>query len=276
MPYREIGVARHSGTAGAFRQLGHNLGEVMRLARSSILAALGAVFLLSTAAEGQRRRPRTWNSGPSRFTLVGDLLVAQPKGEFATQLDTEGFGANIGGLFRLDREGLFSIRGDLGGMQYGSETLHVPYLPITGRVSLDVETTNNAFWGSIGPQITVPAGPVQPYINGAIGFMDLITTTSVRGSDSEYEYASSNNSDDVTSAWIFGGGVYVPFGNRSAWKLHAGARYFYGGEAEYLREGDIQDNPDGSVTLSPRFSKTDQVTWQVGAAYTFPNSRRRW
>lgn len=247
----------------------------MRLVRSWILAGLVGVSLVATSAEAQRRRLPRWDRGPSRFTLEGDLLVAQPKGEFATQIDTEGFGANIGGLFRLDREGIFSIRGDFGGMQYGSETLHVPYLPITGRVSLDVGTTNNVFWGSIGPQITVPAGPIQPYLNGAIGFMDLVTTTSVRGSDSEYEYASSNNADDVTSAWIFGGGMYVPFGRRQSWKLHVGARYFYGGEATYLREGDIQDNPDGSVTLFPRTSKTDQVTWQVGVAYTFRRSFRR-
>ena len=247
----------------------------MRLVSSSVLAALVAVSLAGTSAEAQRRRPASWDGGPSRFTLVGDILVAQPKGEFATQLDTEGFGANIGGIFRLDREGLFSIRGDFGGMRYGSETLHVPYLPITGRVSLDVETTNNAVWGSIGPQVTVPAGPVQPYLNAAIGFMDLVTTTSVRGSDSNYEYASTNNSDDVTSAWIFGGGVYVPFGRQSSWKLHLGARYFYGGEATYLKEGDIRDNPDGSVTLFPRTSRTDQVTWQAGVAYTFPRSLRR-
>jgi hypothetical protein len=214
-------------------------------------------------------------SQPSRFTLVGDLLVAQPKGEFATELDTEGFGANVAGLFRLDREGILSVRGDLGGMQYGSETLRAPYWPITGRVALDVETTNSIFWGSIGPQISVPVGPIQPYMNAAIGFMDLVTKTSVRGSDSQYEYASTNNSDDVTSAWIFGGGIYVPLGNDKQWKLHAGARYFYGGEATYLKEGDIQDNPDGSVTLFPRHSKTDQVTWQLGVSYTFPMTRHR-
>lgn len=236
--------------------------------------ALAAVSLVATSADAQRRRPSSWERGPSRFTLVGDLLVAQPKGEFATQLGTEGFGANVAGLFRLDREGLFSIRGDIGGMQYGSETYYVPYLPITGRVSLDVETTNNAYWGSIGPQITVPAGPVQPYLNAAVGIVGLVTSTSVRGSDSEYEYATTNNSDDVTSAWIFGGGLYVPLGRQNTWKLHAGARYFYGGEATYLKEGDIQDNPDGSITLFPRTSKTDQVTWQVGVAYTFPRSLR--
>ena len=247
----------------------------MRLVRSTILAALVAVSLYGSSAEAQRRRVPNWDRSPSRFTLVGDVLVAQPKGEFATELNTEGFGANVAGLFRLDREGLFSIRADLGGMQYGSETFYVPYLPLTGRVSLDVETTNNSFWGSIGPQITVPAGPIQPYVNAAIGFVDLVTRTSVRGSDSEYEYASTNNADDVTSAWIFGGGLYVPLGRRSDWKLHGGARYFYGGEATYLKEGDIQDNPDGSVTLFPRTSKTHQVTWQVGVAYTFPTSRRR-
>jgi hypothetical protein len=242
----------------------------MRFVSSWILAGAASLSIMAPSMEAQRREPRSWDSQPSRFTLVGDLLVAQPKGEFSTELDTQGFGGNLGGLFRLDREGLFSIRGDVGGMNYGSETLHVPYLPITGRISLDVETTNNVFWGSIGPQITVPAGPIQPYMNAAIGFMDFNTSTSVRGSDSNYEYAKSTNSDDVTSAWIFGGGLYVPLGAGKTWKLHAGARYFYGGNATYLKEGDIQDNADGSVTLFPRHSKTDQVTWQAGVSYTFP------
>lgn len=247
----------------------------MQFVRSSILAGLVAVSIIPFSAQAQRRAPRSWETKPSRFSIVGDLLVAQPKGEFSTQLDTNGFGANIGGIFRLDDEGLFSVRGDIGGMQYGSETLHAPYLPITGRVALDVETTNSVFWGSIGPQITVPVGPVQPYMNAAIGFMDFNTSTSVRGSDSDYEYARSTNSDDATSAWIFGGGMYVPLGTSKSWKLHAGARYFYGGEATYLTEGDIIDNPDGSVTLQPRHSKTDQVTWQVGVSYTFPQQLRR-
>ena len=70
------------------------------------------------------------------------------------------------------------------------------------------------------------------------------------------------------------GGLYVPVGRQKDWKLHAGARYFYGGEATYLREGDIEDNPDGSITLFPRTSKTHQVTWQLGVAYTFPRGRR--
>ena len=97
----------------------------------------------------------------------------------------------------------------------------------------------------------------------------------MKGSDSDYEYANTTNKDDATSAYIFGGGVYVPLGQQNEWKLHLGARYFYGGTASYLKEGDIRDNADGSITLFPRTSKTDQVTWQVGVSYTFPLHRRR-
>lgn len=247
----------------------------MRSIRSSVLVALVALPFFTASAEAQiRRRPRVRDVGPSRFTLVGDLLAAQPKGELANEID-EGFGANVTGLFRIDREGIFSIRADLGGMQYGSETLHAPYLPITGRVSLDIETTNMVGWGSIGPQITVPVGFVQPYVHAAIGVASFVTSTSLRGSDSEYDYASTDNASDATSAYIFGGGLYVPIGRSRTWKLHGGGRYFRGGEATYLNEGDIQDNPDGSVTLFPRRTKTDMVTWQVGVSYTFPRSRSR-
>jgi hypothetical protein len=251
----------------------------MRFTRSSILGfaiAASAFALVPRASFAQRRRdPDMWKPVPSRFSIEGDLLVAQPKGQFATELNTQGFGANAAGLFRLDKDGIFSIRGDFGGMQYGSERLRVPYLPITGRVSLDVRTTNAVYWGSIGPQITAPVGRFQPYMNAAFGVMDLMTRTSVTGSDSDYEYASTTNKNDATSAWIFGGGVYVPVGQQNAFKIHVGARYFYGGQASYLRQGDIRDNADGSVTLFPRTSKTDQVTWQVGASYTFPLSHRR-
>ncbi len=231
--------------------------------------------MLVASADAQiRRRPRVRDVGPSRFTLVGDLLAAQPRGELASQID-DGFGLNIAGLFRIDREGILSVRADLGGMQYGSETFHAPYLPITGRVSLDIETTNMVGWGSIGPQFSVPVGPIQPYVHAAIGVASFVTSTSLRGSDSQQEYASSNNSSDATSVYILGGGLYVPFGRSRSWKLHGGGRYFRGGEATYLNEGDIQDNPDGSVTLFPRTSKTDMVTWQLGVSYTFPRSRTR-
>ena len=53
------------------------------------------------------------------------------------------------------------------------------------------------------------------------------------------------------------------------------ARYFYGGHATYLTKGDIVDNPDGTVTLNTRESKTDLVLWQLGASFTIPRSTGR-
>ena len=77
-------------------------------------------------------------SVPSRFSFGGDVVISQPKGEFANNVPT-GYGFDLTGMFRLDPRGYFNIRADLGGVQYGRETQRVNF-PNTGRVSLDVET----------------------------------------------------------------------------------------------------------------------------------------
>jgi hypothetical protein len=66
----------------------------------------------------------------------------------------------------------------------------------------------------------------------------------------------------------------IPFGN-SLGALNLGARYHYGARATYLKKGDIIDNPDGSVTLNLRSSKTDLVLWQVGVSFTIPRTIRQ-
>jgi hypothetical protein len=35
-------------------------------------------------------------------------------------------------------------------------------------------------------------------------------------------------------------------------------------------KGDITDNPDGTITLHPRNSKTDMVLWQIGLTLAIP------
>jgi hypothetical protein len=56
--------------------------------------------------------------------------------------------------------------------------------------------------------------------------------------------------------------------------LNLGAKYHYGAQATYLREGDITDNPDGTITLNPRRSKTDMIVWQVGVSFNIPRNSR--
>ena len=66
----------------------------------------------------------------------------------------------------------------------------------------------------------------------------------------------------------------IPFG-RSIGALNLGARYHYGAHARYLRKGDITDNPDGTININPRESKTDLVLWQVGVAFSIPRPSSR-
>lgn len=214
-------------------------------------------------------------SGPSRFQVGGDFVVSQPKGELANNIDN-GFGFNGTGMFRLDPKGFLNLRADVGGVQYGRETFEIPYSPFTGRIALDLETTNSIAWGAIGGQLQIPDGWFRPYANASIAYTHFSTSSSLTGSDDDYEYATTTNQSDGSRAWIFGGGVVIPFGSKYALGgLNLGARYYYGGNATYLNEGDIIDNPDGSVTLNPRHSKTDLVLWQLGVSFVLPRGSGR-
>jgi hypothetical protein len=238
--------------------------------RSLIVSVLVAASTLAPSkVEAQFGSERS----PSRFQLGGDFVVAQPKGEFARNID-EGFGFNGTGMFRLDPKGFLNLRADIGGVQYGSETFQIPFHPLTGRVDLDVETTNSIAWGSIGGQLQIPDGWIRPYANASIAYTHFSTESALRGTNDDYEYASTTNQSDGSRAWIFGGGLVIPFGSKYALGgLNLGARYYYGGDAEYLREGDITDNPDGTVTLNPQRSKTDLVLWQLGVSFVLPRGR---
>jgi hypothetical protein len=249
----------------------------MRYVRTTILAAVFALpFSVSSLHAQIRERPRVFIQKPSRFTIGGGLLLSQPKGELANNID-KGFGADFYGLFRLDNDGVLSLRADLGGAQYGRETLTAPFA-FGPRVGFDVETTNSIYWAAIGPQIMAPVGRVRPYGNVSLGVMDFTTRSAVRGTG-QYEgqtFASTDNQSDNTRTWIFGGGLYIPLtGSASMMSIDIGGRYFTGGEATYLRKGAIRDNPDGTITLFPSHSKTDQVTWHVGFSYTIPRTIRR-
>src|SRR5690349_21291533 len=184
----------------------------MKTVRGTILVAMITAPGLAVSAGAQiTARPSIMVEEPSRFTIGGNLVLSQPKGEFANNIDN-GFGVDGFVRMRLDRAGVLSVRADLGGAQYGSETLPAGYI-YGGRIGVQVETTNSIFWGSIGPQLTAPVGPIRPYANAAIGFMSFMTNSSVKGTGA-YEgetYASTENQSDNTHAWIFGGGVLFPF-----------------------------------------------------------------
>jgi hypothetical protein len=206
---------------------------------------------------------------PSRFSFGGDLALSQPKGEFANNVPN-GYGFDLTGMFRLDPQGYFNLRADLGGVRYGHERQRIGF-PVSGRVAVDLNTDNQIGFGAFGVQLQIPDGWFRPYANAAVAATYFWTESSISGADNSESFLQTTNLDDWSHAWVFGGGVMIPFG-RSIGALNLGARYHYGASATYLKEGDITDNPDGSINLNPRNSKTDLVLWQLGVSFAIPRS----
>ncbi|CAN5602255.1 hypothetical protein BH23GEM1_BH23GEM1_03730 [soil metagenome] len=240
---------------------------------SPLFASLPLLVLSASTVAAQAGSPVHGTAVP-RFAVFGDAIVSQPKGEFANYVD-RGYGFSAGAMLRLDPAGIFSVRAELGGLQYGRERMPVAFSPFSGRVTADVVTTNMIGWLGVGPQFTFPAGPVRPYANAAFAITNFRTTSALEDRQTSETFAVTENASDFSSAVVFGGGVYVPIGGRtSSAMLTLGGKYYYGGEATYLPEGGIQDNDDGSVTLFPARTRTDFVIWQLGVSVGIPSRRR--
>jgi hypothetical protein len=211
---------------------------------------------------------------PTRFTVAGAPILFQPKEDFGRNVSTS-FGGGGALLYRLDRTGLLSVRFDLSGVAYGHEKRRVPLSEsIGGRVLVDATTTNSMLVLSVGPELAMPRGIVRPYLNTGFSKLFFRTTSSVKPiNESDNPIASTTNFSDSANAWFIGGGLRIPFGGRPALKaisLDIGARYYRGGLASYLQAGGIQDNPDGSISITPLTSRTPQVVYLIGMRYSIP------
>lgn len=197
-----------------------------------------------------------------------NAIAGLPTGEFKDYIDA-GAGLNANVVWPVKHESPLALRADLGFLVYGSETKRVCFSNTVGcRVQLDLTTTNSIFFGNIGPQLMVPTGSVRPYVNAGIGYSYFSTSSDVSGTNSSEEnFASTTNFDDGTFAWTAGGGVLVRLSSgKTPVSLDLGARYLSNGSVEYLKEGDIQDHEDGSITITPTRSEANLLTINLGVS----------
>lgn len=234
----------------------------MRIAQ---LVAAVALLAAATPIRAQVEEPLV----PERASAGAGILIASPAGEFKDYVGT-GFG--LGGHFtlNLDPSGIIGLRAGGGFINYGRETKRVCFSQTVGcRVEVDLTTNNNIFYGNIGPELAVQAGMVRPYVNAGIGFAYFATTSSVDdiSNSGDDEIASTTNFDDITFAWTAGGGLRFRLSSgRMPFSLDFGVRYHGNGEVEYLTEGGIIDNPDGSITLNPILSEANLLTFSIGGS----------
>jgi len=240
-------------------------------ARSPTLVLLLAAALFEPAA-GQLRGPppgghRDGVRDAPRGFLGGGPWFAEPEGRFGRAVDA-GWGGDLNGRYELDDRGVLSLRGDLGFLVYGHERQTVCFDPPVGcRIALDLTTSNTIFLGGLGPEIALPGRRFRPYAYGGIGFAYFSTRSSLSGADEHDDFASTENFGDGTLAWRAGGGLQLRLtGGRNPIWLDLGAEHHRNGVVEYLTEGDIQDHPDGSITLFPRRTEADLTTFRIGVS----------
>ncbi len=207
---------------------------------------------------------------PIRGGAGGTFVVALPTGELADQIDVGG-GFALNGKLNLVSSGALRLRLDGGFVQYGRETREVCFSSTVGcRIQLDLTTENSIAYGGIGPELMLPSGALRPYINAGIGFSYFETASHLDGVDDEQSFARTRQFDDASLAFTGGGGFYIPLRIRETpVSIDLGARYHRNGVVSYLREGDITDNPDGSISFTPTRTRADLVTLQLGVSVGF-------
>ena len=208
--------------------------------------------------------------GPVRGQFNVGLSVAQPLGAFRQYVKVGG-GVEGGFLWNLSRDGAWGIRADAGYLIYGSENKRTRLSNSIGdRIQVDVSTTNNIGTFGIGPSLQVPRGAVRPYLNGLVGFSYFFTESSVEGTNNDIDFARTTNFDDATLTYGGGGGLLFPLSVKTAVvSIDLGARFLHNGETKYLREGSIQDNPDGSITFTPIRSEVELIVYRLGVNVGF-------
>lgn len=236
-------------------------------ASASVAASVVSAQTPRPPADPPTSRSASRDTLPPRVSLGGTLMVGHPVGELDRYLNDMP-GGSLDLVTRMDRRGVFGLRAEAGLLQYGSEKSRVMLSPtIGGRVLGDLRTTNMIIYAGVGPQLVAPTRAVRPYLDATVGVAYFATVSSISGDNNSSAFASDTNYDDATFAWGAGTGLYIPLSHgHTPWSLDLGVRYHANGRASYLREGDIQDLPDGSITFAPIHSGANLVSFHLGVS----------
>ncbi|NWF90357.1 MAG: hypothetical protein HXY50_12965 [Ignavibacteriaceae bacterium] len=210
------------------------------------------------------------------FAQAGGLnfTLGFPMGEFKEELDRMGFGLSGHFLFLAPTANRpFGFGLNIGYLNYGQESRREPFSSTIPDVTVDVERSNNLVNFHVLFQLGFGSGPIRPFVEGLFGGSYIFTETTIRSRGSE-EVASSNNFDDFAWNYGAGGGFLIllhteeegsDFGSLF---LDLKARYLFGSEAEYLKEGSVIIS-NGHVTYQVSKSKTDLLTVHAGVVAYF-------
>lgn len=256
-------------------------------------ATRAAAAAFRDTVDGEIDRDTFYDGGPRpalarRITAGLSAAVSQPLGDFR-QGGRVGFGVEGFASISADPAGVLGLRLEGGAVNYGNTTLRSVTPGVYSATQLRQTTSNNIFWLGVGPQLTIPLGPVRPYGFATIGTANFSTSTAVQyalygdgygtypyggGYDAYgngYTYSHEFSSDDL-SRWALtraaGGGVRVRVGHagRELAFVDAGVRWARVNEVAYLAPGAIPSAVDPSV-LALR-GRPNYATYHLGVSFT--------
>lgn len=209
-------------------------------------------------------RSRAW---ADRLAGGFSLAVSQPTGDFR-RFAGVGVGITANAQVSADRGGVFGLRIEGGAQNYGRSGSPVQNFGglLVNRPYRQV-TSNDIFWGSIGPQLSLPVGPVRPYVFGAVGVANFATSSRLIGAGLDGRQSQSFEITDLSSFATtrgYGGGLRfrIPRGDRTALSVDLGARAHLIRSARYLVPGLV--TPDVNPALRAIRGQANFVTYHIG------------
>jgi opacity protein-like surface antigen len=192
-------------------------------------------------------------------------LASNAVGEFGDLVGAGG-GVNLSAkVFPLEDSRNFGLRADLGWVIYGSESVPT-CISDPCRVQTDIKTSNNIFYFGLGPEVILIRGRFEPYVYGTLGTSVFNTGSTLQG---EYfngadTHFNTTHLNDWTFAWRAGGGIR--YGIWEDVSVDFGVEHHGNGVADYLTKGDVIDGPDGKVSINPRRSEANLLTFRLGVS----------
>jgi len=212
-------------------------------------------------------------SSKNSFAQTGGInfTVGVPQGEFAEELENNGYGFGLHGtLWAPDNVRPFTVGLNFNYLIYGIENRSF-YIFNTSVRAIE-KRTNSLMNFHLLFQVSPFGGTVRPYAEGLVGGAYLFTESSIENEITGEDVLSSTNFDDFAWSYGAGGGLLIrvgkDMGDVTNLYLDLKVRYLLGTEAEYLKEGSIQII-DGTPIYQVNKSKTDMLLFSLGVVAYF-------
>lgn len=207
------------------------------------------------------------------FEIGTSFATGFPVNSFRDNVDDTGYGMTVQ-VYHPISHTPFSVGGSLAFSIYGSHTTDT-LLVTNPPTFFPVTTSNNILMMHFLFRYQQPPSlhTFRPYAEGLFGFNYLWTQTSLgNGSDQ----ITSTNFDDSTLSAGVGGGVSICLTNGVrhgapmdySIDLNVGARYLFGGNAQYLTRGPIR-TVDGDPVYGVSSSRTNLLVTNIGITFSF-------